>query len=64
MEKLLYTVAETAKILGFTDKQVRDWVEEGKLKEHRINGAGTKPLRITKDSIREFYVKHVIETPA
>jgi excisionase family DNA binding protein len=60
MDKLLYRPDEVAEILSFSERQIRQWVDEGMLEAHCINGKRTKPLRITKVSIEAFYENGLI----
>ena len=36
MEKEMFSIKETAQILGFTDRAVRQWVLDGKIKATKI----------------------------
>jgi excisionase family DNA binding protein len=61
MDKLLYRPDEVAKILSFSERKIRQWVEEGILEAHCVNGVKTKPLRITRVSIKAFYDSGIVQ---
>jgi excisionase family DNA binding protein len=64
LTKLLFKPEEVADMLSFTVQTIRDLVEEGKLRAHCHNGVRKKPLRITTESIMEFYTEHQIPPEA
>ena len=46
----LFTVTETAELLGITPQTVRSYIKAGRLKGQRIG----RPILITEGSIRQF----------
>lgn len=46
----LYTVQETAQLLGTTPQTIRAYVKSGKLRGQRVG----RPILITEGSIKEF----------
>ena len=46
----LFTVTETADLMGITPQTVRAYIKQGKLKGQRIG----RPILITENSIKQF----------
>ncbi len=53
--KLLYRPHEVAELLSLSVRQVYEYIEEGKLHAHFLNGRLHKPIRISAVSIKKFY---------
>jgi excisionase family DNA binding protein len=47
---ILYSVKDTAKHLGVSEKTIRRWIEDGDLHFHRIG----RQLRISEDDLATF----------
>ena len=56
----LFTVTETAELMGITPQTVRTYVKAGRLRGQRVG----RPILITERSIKQFLNAGVEPTPA
>lgn len=61
MDKIAFTMAEAAELIGATEKQLEALVTARRIRHSRLGGENGRGVRFTKDQLLDFLARNQVE---